>query len=128
MKIYIAGNELIESDRLPLEIIPELKKIFPALSFERVDPNENFIPEEGSVIIDSVDGISHVQLFTDIGAFVLASSVSAHDYDLGFHLMLLGKLHKLPHIKILGIPQRGGRENIREEIITSLRSVISPGQ
>ena len=99
MKIYIAGNPLIEGDRLPLEFLPALKKIFPAYSFELVDPNENFIPEEGSVIIDTVDGISGVQWFTDVDAFVLVSSVSAHDYDLGFHLMLLKKLHKITHIQ-----------------------------
>jgi Ni,Fe-hydrogenase maturation factor len=121
MKIYIAGNPLVKNDRLPLEILPELEKAFPKESFEVVDPNENFIPEEGSVIVDTVDGISDVQWFTDINAFVTTKSVSAHDYDLGFHLMLLKKLHKISKVRVLGIPQQGEYQKIREQVMRALQ-------
>jgi len=123
MKIYVAGNELVENDRLPLELLPILVKTFPDYSFEAVDPNENFIPEEGSIIIDTVEGITGVQWFNDIDAFVATRSISPHDYDLGFHLLFLRKLHKISQVQILGIPQSGYNWEIVSKIIEELHAV-----
>ena len=128
MKIYVIGNLSVEQDRLPLTMLPVLTETFPRVSLEEVDPNENFIPEDGSIIIDTVEKITNVQWFNDINAFVATRSISPHDYDLGFHLLLLHKLHKLSSIRILGVPQKGDREEIISSVISELRSVISPDQ
>ncbi len=103
MKVYVVGNPLVEADSLPLRLLPKLKKAFPQIVFEEADPNENFIPEEGSIIIDTVEGIKDVRWFNSIDDFVTTKSVSPHDYDLGFHLRMLLKLHKISKVKILGV-------------------------
>ncbi|HCM38094.1 MAG: hypothetical protein UV61_C0009G0045 [Candidatus Gottesmanbacteria bacterium GW2011_GWB1_43_11] len=104
MKVYIVGNPLVKVDSLPFKLLPKLRKEFPEVRFEEADPTENFIPENDSIIIDTVVGIDHVRLFTDLDEFVPFSSVSAHDYDLGLHLQLLKKLGKIISVSILGIP------------------------
>ncbi|MEK7165206.1 MAG: hypothetical protein AAB874_00155 [Patescibacteria group bacterium] len=104
MKIYIIGNPLVKEDSLPLKLLPKLRKSFPKIIFEEADPNENFVPEDGSVIVDTVVGIKKVQLFDNIEDFVRTRSVSPHDYDLGFHLRLMLKLGKIRNVKILGVP------------------------
>src|SRR3989344_6920703 len=104
MKVYIVGNPLVKVDSLPFKLLPKLRKEFPEVRFEEADPTENFIPENDSIIIDTVVGIDHVRLFTDLDEFVPFSSVSAHDYDLGLHLQLLKKLGKITSVSILGIP------------------------
>ena len=104
MNVYIVGNPLIPKDSLPVRLMPGIQKKFPTVTFQPVDPNENFMPEEGSIIIDSVDGIRNVTEFHDIGVFLTTKSVSPHDYDLGFHLAFLSKVHKLPSLTIVGVP------------------------
>ena len=104
MKAYIVGNSLVSGDNEVFRLLPFLRKQFPHIPFKEADPNENFIPEEDSIIIDSVSGIQHVQRFDDIDDFVTTRSITPHDYDLGFHLQLLKKLHKLQNITIVGLP------------------------
>ena len=104
MKVYIVGNPLVKVDSLPFKLLPKLRKEFPEVRFEEADPTENFIPENDSIIIDTVVGIDHVRLFTDLDEFAQFHSVSAHDYDLSLHLQLLKKLGKITSVSILGIP------------------------
>ena|SRR3989344_5283581 len=107
MKIYIFGNPLIKEDSLPIKIIPELKKAFPDILFEVVDPNENFPPanEKDLIIIDTVRGLKKPKIFglNDLQE-IQKSPNSPHDYDLGLHLLILKKLNKIKSVKILGIP------------------------
>lgn len=123
MKVYVVGNPLIKEDSLPLKLLPKLRKEFPNVVFEEGDPNENFIPEDGSVIIDTVQGIKDVQWFEDIEDFFRTRSVSSHDYDLGLHLRLLQKLKKVKKIKILGIPQTIKERTVVNRIIYLLREL-----
>lgn len=104
MKVYLVGNTLVKEDSLPLKLLPKLKKAFPKLEFVEADPNENFIPEEGSIIIDTVVGIDQVRWFDTLDDFMQTRSVSPHDYDLMFHLRMLEKLKKITSVKILGVP------------------------
>lgn len=123
MHIYIVGNDVVGEDRFPLLMLEKLQKEFPQYTFEEVDPNENFIPEEGSVIIDTVEGIKTVTWFDTLDAFVQTRSVSPHDYDLGFHLLLLQKLHKISTVRILGVPKTGKYETSLQDVIRALRAV-----
>jgi hypothetical protein len=116
MKIYVIGNPMMPEDSIPLQLLPILRKTFPHIQFEEADPNENFIPEEGSYIFDTVSGIDRVTMFDSLDAFEATVSVSPHDYDLGLHLRLLQKLHKIRSVRIIGVPQKGNIESICDDV------------
>jgi hypothetical protein len=123
MHIYIVGNEVVEEDRFPLLIVKKLQKEFPHHTFEEVDPNENFIPEEGSIIIDTVEGIAAVTWFDTLDAFVQTRSITPHDYDLGFHLLFLRKLHKISEVRILGVPKKGKYEKTLRDVTDAIHHI-----
>lgn len=120
MNVYVVGNSLLREDNMPLRLVSVLQKKFPDFVTTPADPNENFIPEEGSVIIDTIEGISRVQWFDDIDAFVTTKSVSPHDYDLGFHLQMLLKLKKISSVRILGIPKEFVYARAQSDVIAAL--------
>lgn len=105
MTVYLIGNTLVDEDSLPLKLRPYLKEKFPLIHFQEVDPTENFVPAENSIIIDTVVGLKEVTLFNHLEDFVDSPRISPHDYDLLFHLKLLKKLGKIENIKIIGVPQ-----------------------
>lgn len=102
MKIYIAGNKLYNKDNLPLRILPLLKKEFPSIIFEELDPSEN-LPSEDLTIIDTVIGIKGVKTFSDLESFSLQKIYSPHDYDFLFDLKLNKKLGKVRKVMIIGV-------------------------
>lgn len=108
MKIYVFGNLLVEEDRTPLQLINQLKQKFPQIKFVVVDPNENFPPkgEKNLIILDTVIGIKNPTVL-DLDDFEKKrrTSISPHDYDLLFHLLLLKKLGKIKKIRIIGVPK-----------------------
>lgn len=122
MNIYCIGNILVKDDQKPILLLPKLQLAFPDSICEQADPNENFVPEEGSIIIDTVQGISKVTWFDTLDEFVQTRMVSPHDYDLGFHLRLLQKLHKISKICILGIPQKN--EDYVGEVVAKIREKL----
>lgn len=98
---------MVEEDSLPVRILPQLEKEFPAVDFIEIDPNENFTPPQDKplYIIDTVVGIKEVTVFNDLNSFTKNRAISPHDYDLYLHLKLLQKLEKLPHeLHIIGVP------------------------
>lgn len=115
MKIYVFGNLLLKKDNLPLRILPKLQKVFPQISFQVVDPNENFPPhnEKEIIILDTVIGIAEPKIynFEDLQE-IKKSPVSPHDYDLLMHLLLLKKLKKIDRVKIIGLPQKYNNNNL----------------
>lgn len=125
MKIYLIGNPLIPEDSLPLQLEPILKVEFPHIEIIEADPNENFIPEDGSIIIDTVKGIKDIAWFSSPSDFVETKSVTAHDYDLGFHLYLLRKLKKIHGVNILGIPYGNSLNEISGKVMKLLDKTIS---
>lgn len=123
MNIYCIGNVLLENDNLPLRLMDSLRNAFPEYNFMEADPNENFFPEEKSIIIDTVVGVDSVQVFTDIDNFESSPHVSVHDYDLSFHLKFLKKVGKLPPITIIGIPQDMDEKTAITSVSTILRTI-----
>jgi hypothetical protein len=121
MKIYIIGNSLLTNDNLPFLVLPALENAFQEVEFEEADPNENFIPEEGSIILDTVEGLSEARIFDSLDAFVTTRSVSPHDYDLGFHLQLLIKLGKIHNVKILGLPRKHLSDTFLQQVISLIK-------
>lgn len=122
MKIFVFGNPDMETDSLPLKILPQLEKELPEIDFQIKDPNEEFeIPEE-FVILDTVHGIDNVQVFSDLKSFSNHPHVSLHDFDLWSELRYLEKLGKLKKIKIIGIPPNiSQKEALLEEAIKTIR-------
>jgi Ni,Fe-hydrogenase maturation factor len=115
MKIYVFGNPLVKEDSLPLKILPDLKKLFPQIKFQIVDPNENFPPkgEKDLIILDTVIGIKKPMIL-DPADFIKKKKtpVSPHDYDLLFHLFLLKKTKKINEVLIIGVPQNFNKNTI----------------
>lgn len=124
MNIYCIGNVLLENDNLPLRLMDTLRSAFPEHVFLEADPNENFFPEKGSVIIDTVVGVESVTVYTSLDDFQSSPHVSVHDYDLSFHLKFLRKVGKLPPIKIIGIPQYMDELTAMESVSAILRRIV----
>jgi len=113
----------MKEDSLVLKILPELKKLFPQIKFETVDPNENFPPkgEENLIILDTVMGIKKPMIL-DLDDFnkKKKTPITPHDYDLLFHLLFLKKMKKIEKVIILGIPFNRKRGEIVKFIATLL--------
>lgn len=118
-KIYFAGNKFLKQDNLPFRIISLLKKEFPKIKFEELDPSEN-LPSENLIVIDTVVGIKDVKVFYDMDSFFSKNIFSPHDYDFLFELKLNKKLGKLKKIKIIGVPpeldEKEAFEKVKNEI------------
>jgi hypothetical protein len=121
MKIYLIGNELVPEDSLAVKLKPFLEKQYPQVEFLETDPNENFIPEENSVIIDTVIGINEVTEFRSLDSFSKFKTITPHDYDLLLHLNLLMKLKKISNIIIIGIPKNIYRDQALNELSKFLK-------
>ncbi len=112
MKVYLIGNPLVPEDSLPLLLKTDLEKIFSQHEFIEADPNENFVPERNSLIIDTIIGLDEVRLFDSLDDFADHKLTSPHDYDLLFHLKLLIKLGKVKDIILLGLPLTQKRQQV----------------
>ena len=124
--IYYAGNPIVEEDAIPSKIIPEIRKIFPDISFISFDPTEDIDKvQKNLVIIDTVKNIQKVELFDDMNTFTLSPRFSVHDYDLNLDLNILLKLKKIKKISIIGIPQFQQLKKTVKELIPIIRT-ISP--
>ncbi len=120
MKVFIFGNEEVEIDSLPIQIIDDLKAALPNIDFVIKDPNEEWgIPEE-LVMIDTAVGLNQVTAFDNLDHFTKAPNFSMHDFDALTNLLFLKKLGRLKKIKIIGIPPTISKEKAIKEIVSIL--------
>jgi hypothetical protein len=119
--IFIFGNPELAMDSLPLKILPELQKAFPAISFEVKDPNEEWDVPEELTVIDTVIGPKEVTIFDDLDAFAGAPQMTMHDFDALANLKYLKKLGKLTKIRIIGVPPEMGGKEALESVRNILR-------
>jgi hypothetical protein len=126
MKISIFGNPDLETDNLPVKLLPKLRERFPKLEFNVEDPNELDIPEITEwTIIDTVVGIGQVKLLiTDDLKKIPKNRVSMHGFDLGTHLFWLEKIKPGMEIKIIGIPPTISENEAVEGISKILASLL----
>lgn len=124
MKVFVFGNSDLDFDSLPIRVLPELKKRFPAFDFEIKDPNEELSPNEKFLILDAVEGISDIAVFPDLEKFVASPSLSLHDFDAYAALRLLQKLKKLPPMKIIGFPPFMSESKAIEDASAIFRSIL----
>ena len=103
-RIFVFGNTTIAVDALPLRLLPQLQKAFPTVSFETLDPNEEWDVPQHMLIIDTVINSKKLQVFHDLDAFLQAPRMTCHDFDAYANLMLLKKLGKITSVCIIGVP------------------------
>lgn len=91
-------------DALPVQLLPALREQFPDISFEVLDPNEEWDVPKHMLIIDTVVGIKEMMVFDDLSKFMAAPRMTCHDFDAYANLMFLKKLGKIKDAIIIGIP------------------------
>jgi Ni,Fe-hydrogenase maturation factor len=105
MKILAFGNPLVEEDSLVLKILPKLRKEFPEIEFEEVDPTEG-LDKHGKdlILLDVVQGIDKVMMIDSVEQLQTNKIYSMHDFDLAYNLKILKKLDLIDSVKIIGVP------------------------
>jgi len=115
MDIWLLGNPDLPQDSLPLRLRPQLVKEFPRINFVIQDPLEEWPVKDKLIIIDTVEGLNEVRVFTSLDDFGATPLVTMHDFDLKNELSLRAKLGKLPPFVIIGLPpQLSAAEAIRQ--------------
>ena len=115
MKVFCFGNEFLENDSLAKEIADEL--VIDDVEFIKCDsPDEIFLEEGRIVILDVVEGIDDVMLIEDINKLSDDGICSLHDFDLRYFLKLKDKIGQIDNIKIIGIPMKGDKEELKKKI------------
>lgn len=104
MRFFVFGNPDLEVDALPVQLLPELRKEFVDVSFEVLDPNEEWDVPKHMNIIDTVVGIDEVTVFEDLNTFIQTPKMTCHDFDAYSNLQFLKKLGKIESVYIIGIP------------------------
>ena len=121
-KIYCFGNEFVYDDALAKSIVDEIS--YPGVEFVKSNQPEELMNEEGRIIIiDVVKDIDKVILITDIEQLKSRDLFTLHDFDLGYFLKLMQSMSTLKEVKIIGIPQQGDKEKIKEGIMEELHKL-----
>ena len=116
MRVYIFGNPDLPEDSLPLQLLPTLRKNFPDIKFEALDPNEEWDPPEELTVIDTVVGINEVTVYDNLETFSNTPRVTMHDFDALTNLRYLQKLGKIKKVKIIGVPASGDLAKILRDV------------
>lgn len=101
-KVVCFGNELLEEDRLAIDVGRQLKAELPCFEFLFARNPEtllNYENEKQVFVLDVVRGISEAR-FVEKSELKGKSIFSGHDYDLGTFLLL----SNLKNVKIIGLP------------------------
>lgn len=108
MKVLVFGNKEYKPDGTVYPLVKKLKRDFPEVEFLDVSLNTD-LPLSGdkvTYILDAVEGINEPTVIknADLDRLTGISSVSVHDFDLGFQLRYLRKIKKLGEVVIIGLP------------------------
>ena len=120
MKLVFLGNECIEEDSLGKKIEKDFEKEFEIInvkdSFQLMSLlNENSCEE--IILIDVVKGLEKVRKIS-VDDLSENNILSAHDFDAGYVLKLIGK-----QFKIIGIPQSGDEDKIKEGVLELIKKI-----
>lgn len=124
IKILVFGNPIIKKDALAVNLIPELKKLFPEIQFTEFDPTENLHREKNPIILDVVEGLKEPRIIS-LQELKTNKIYSMHDCDLAYNLMLLKKLNLAKNVTIIGIPTKGNKKEIIRKLSKLISSVSS---
>ena len=122
-RILVFGNPRVRSDSIPPKILPELKKLFPNIKFETMDPTEIINQNEEELwILDTAEGIDEVRIINDPAMLNRQKRTSVHDYDLALDIKLLSRLGKLKKIKIIAVPNNMKRQEALHKVTQLLNA------
>ena len=122
-RILVFGNPRVRSDSIPPKILPELKKQFPNIKFETMDPTEIINQNEEELwILDTAEGIDEVRIINDPAMLNRQKRTSVHDYDLALDIKLLSRLGKLKKIKIIAVPNNMKRQEALHKVTQLLNA------
>ena len=112
-KILSLGNEFIEIDSFAKKISEKLKKDFEVVNIKDSFELMGVLNEcsEEIIILDVVEGLEKVKVIS-IDELRNDSILSAHDFDAGYVLKLVGK-----DVKIIGVPMKGDVDEIKKKVI-----------
>ncbi len=122
--LLVFGNEYLKEDNMAIKIAEELK--LNNIDIKRcysVDSIFNYYDYEKIFVLDVVKNIDKATLIEDIDKIKEHALFSLHDFDLGFFLKLMKELGTLKEIKIIGIPQKGDKEEIKESVLKILDNI-----
>ncbi len=124
--ILVFGNPLVKKDRLPLILMPELRKAFPNIEFKEFDAVED-LHREGKIlyILDSVEGIDQVEVITDIDMLLVNKIYSVHDFDLAYTLKLMKKMDMVEKVVIFGVPMKIRKDQAIRQLKQKIGSILS---
>lgn len=104
MHVFVFGNPDLPFDSLPLRLLPALREALPEVSFEVLDPNEEWDVPEHILIIDTVINLIEPQVILGLDAFMSAPRMTCHDFDAYANLMFMKKLGKIDDVTVLSLP------------------------
>jgi hypothetical protein len=119
--IIVFGNPDLPMDSLPLRILPKLVRRVQKTTFLVLDPNEEWPNVDDFTVIDTVQGIDKVTVFTDLKQFASAPRLSMHDFDALSYLRYLEKLGKVKKVTVIGVPPEIEEARAVEEVTAMLR-------
>lgn len=119
--LLVFGNEYLKEDNLAIEISKELKLNIDIERCYSVDNIFNYYNYERIFVLDVVKNIDKVTLIKNIDKIKEHKLFSLHDFDLGFFLKLMKELGNLKEIKIIGIPQKGNKELIKNDVLNIIK-------
>ncbi|MBI5037966.1 MAG: hypothetical protein HZC01_04675 [Candidatus Kerfeldbacteria bacterium] len=121
-EIWIFGNQDVAQDALPVQLMPRLQREFTQHRFTHQDPLDEWEMPDPLYLIDTVEGVNVVSVFTSLDAFQQAPHVTMHDFDLGTQLQFMNKLGKLPkQLFIFGIPSHLSAAVAYDQLVQLLR-------
>ncbi|MCK4883773.1 MAG: hypothetical protein KAS30_02785 [Candidatus Diapherotrites archaeon] len=104
------GSFFGKKDRLAIDVCTELAKntvLQKKFEFDFSSSPDILIDLSQNreiIVVDVVKNLKEVQEIFDINQLENKGSISSHDFDLAFYLMLLQKLGNAENISIIGIP------------------------
>ena len=119
VKILCLGNEFIEGDALAKEVGKLLSKKYKITNVKdsfQLMTLLNEIQTNQLIIIDIVKKLKEAQIIK-VGDIRNDSILSAHDFDAGYVLKLIGK-----EFKIIGIPSSGNPKEIYKQVLELLKN------
>lgn len=123
-RIYILGNPVAAMDSMAISFLPQIRQEFSQFEFIHHDPTgELQLSTQELIIIDTVVDLAHIHIFHDLEAFIAPPRIGVHDYDLWWDLQLRAKLKQLPPLTIIGVPDKGDKNQIYAELVLTLRSI-----
>lgn len=123
-RIFVLGNQDLGFDSLPIRLMPQLRDAFPHISFEVLDPNEDWSVPNHMIIIDTVMGIDQVTIFDSLDVFTRSPRVTCHDFDAYANLLLLKKIGALGQVTIIATPM-GTETDCGAAVCAAIRSIES---